>query len=151
MADKVEWAVRRFCLECQGGNSSAVAACADFACLLFDCRLYRPGHKGQSCQPDQPDQPDQPEQPEQAVLPHQSGLPGQSGHEDPPLQPCPDTARAVRRFCLACAGNRREVRDCDAKKNCALWSFRFGVSPATFKRVLSRRRKKRGRLTLPGL
>jgi hypothetical protein len=59
-------------------------------------------------------------------------------------------ARAIRRFCLTCSGSRQEVRGCDAKE-CDLWSYRFGVSPSTFKRVLARRRRSRGALTLPGL
>lgn len=60
-------------------------------------------------------------------------------------------ARVIRRFCLGCAGSRREVRACDARDHCALWSYRFGVSPATFKRVIARRRQWRATLALPGL
>ena len=46
--------------------------------------------------------------------------------------------RAVRRHCLVCAGDRREVRSCDAKEACPLWEYRFGVHPATYKRVSTR-------------
>ena len=62
--------------------------------------------------------------------------------------------RGIRRYCLSCAGNRQDVRACDAGRHgerpCALWSFRFGVQPGTFKRVLARRRQGR-QLLLPGL
>ena len=61
------------------------------------------------------------------------------------------TLRVIRLFCLGCAGGRKDVRECDAKENCALWSFRFGVLPSTFKRVVARRKKRRMNLTLPGL
>lgn len=76
-----------------------------------------------------------------AARPYQSAREA-SPHEAP--------LRAIRRFCLTCAGDRREARACDAK-NCPLWSFRFGVRPATFKRVAARREKSRRRLSLPGL
>jgi hypothetical protein len=69
--------------------------------------------------------------------------------EDPSLWP-DAPARAIRRFCLGCAGSRSEVRRCDAKGQCALWSFRFGVSPATFKRIASRLKFRRSLLFLPG-
>ncbi len=59
--------------------------------------------------------------------------------------------RAVRRHCLLCAGSRAEARRCDAKESCSLWSYRFGVLPATFRRVASRRRRAKETLRLPGL
>jgi len=46
--------------------------------------------------------------------------------------------RAVRRHCLICAGDRKEVRSCDARESCPLWEYRFGVHPATYKRVTTR-------------
>ena len=47
--------------------------------------------------------------------------------------------RAVRRYCLVCCGGERgEVRSCAAKDGCALWSYRFGVSPQTYRRVKAR-------------
>ncbi len=59
--------------------------------------------------------------------------------------------RGIRRHCLACAGSRDEVRRCDARETCPLWSFRFGVTPATFKRVALRRKRAKETLRLPGL
>ena len=59
--------------------------------------------------------------------------------------------RVIRTHCLSCAGTRQEVRQCDARENCSLWSFRFGVLPATFKRVAGRQKKARETLLLPGL
>lgn len=53
-----------------------------------------------------------------------------------------DTARAIlraiRRQCVACAGSRGEVRACGAREGCALWSYRFGVRPRTYKKVRRR-------------
>ena len=47
--------------------------------------------------------------------------------------------RAIRRYCLVCCGGeRREVRSCAAREGCALWSYRFGVSPAVYRRVKAR-------------
>ena len=51
--------------------------------------------------------------------------------------------RAIRQHCLACAGTRQDIRKCDAGEHCPLWSFRFGVLPRTFKRVIARKRKGR--------
>ncbi|MDL2216947.1 hypothetical protein LJB81_04385 [Desulfovibrio sp. OttesenSCG-928-M14] len=58
MADKAQWAIRRFCLECQGGDAQAVADCVDSRCFLYPFRLNRadiaspphPGRTGQSRQ-----------------------------------------------------------------------------------------------------
>ena len=47
--------------------------------------------------------------------------------------------RAVRRYCLiCCGGERRETRSCAARHGCALWSYRFGVSPCVYRRVKAR-------------
>ena len=47
--------------------------------------------------------------------------------------------RAVRRYCLVCCGGeRREARSCAAREGCALWSYRFGVSPCVYRRVKAR-------------
>ena len=124
-------AIRRFCLDCQGGHAPSVRACADNACVLHPLR-HGLIAVDQECLP-------------------QCALPGlaqtaSSKHADD-CRP----VRLIRLFCLACAGNRREVRVCDAKEACALWSFRFGVPPATFKRVVARRQRWRRTLTLPGL
>ncbi len=65
----------------------------------------------------------------------------------PPLRPL----RAVRRQCLVCCGGERaEVRTCSAGKKCSLWEFRFGVSPAVYRRVKARFFGPK-HLTLPGL
>ena len=111
MQSKPARALRRFCMDCQGGYSASVQDCQDLSCQLYIYRLCT-------------------------------------------LQPLPDDARplrAIRRHCLFCAGSRQDVRACDAGQDCALWSFRFGVSPATFKRVVVRRQRWRTELTLPGL
>ncbi len=105
-----ERALRRFCLDCQGGSAPSVRACADASCRLYVFRLCTV--------------------------------------EDLPEDARP--LRAIRGHCLACAGSRKEVRACDARENCPLWSYRFGVLPATFKRVAARRKKRRETLLLPG-
>lgn len=67
------------------------------------------------------------------------------------LQPLAEGARplrCIRRYCLECAETRQDVRDCKAK-DCLLWSYRFGVMPNTFKRVVSRIREKKQTLLLP--
>ena len=46
--------------------------------------------------------------------------------------------RAIRRQCVACAGSRGEVRACAARGDCALWSYRFGVRPRTYREVRRR-------------
>jgi len=116
MSDKASRALRRFCLDCQGGHVPSVSACKDASCILFP---YRRGNEGAT--------------------------------ENDSASPASPSLRVIRRFCLDCAGSRREVRECDAKESCSLWSYRFGVQPTTFKRVIARRRKRRGELTLPGL
>ena len=45
--------------------------------------------------------------------------------------------RAIRGQCLACAGDRKDVRACAARQ-CPLWSLRFGVLPETYKTVRTR-------------
>ena len=124
-------AIRRFCLDCQGGYAPSVQACADDACVLHPLRHGRIAVDQEGCP--------------------QCALPGLD--QTALLEHTDDCrpVRLIRLFCLACAGNRREVRTCDAKEVCALWSFRFGVLPATFKRVVARRQRWRMTLTLPGL
>lgn len=46
--------------------------------------------------------------------------------------------RAIRRQCVACAGSPAEVRACAAREDCALWSYRFGVRPRTYREVRRR-------------
>lgn len=117
MPDNASRALRRFCLDCQGGHVPSVNTCRDASCIFFPYRRLGEGRG--------------------------------AGTED--VGAGERALRLIRRFCMSCAGSRREVRECDAKENCSLWSFRFGVLPATFKRVIARRRKKRSELTLPGL
>ena len=126
MSHKASKAIRRFCLDCQGGHVPSVRACADVSCVLYPLR------HGDEAEDDREE--------------------GESPGEDAPAQPETDRpVRRIRLFCLGCAGSRQDVRVCDAGQDCALWSFRFGVSPATFKRVVARRQRWRTELTLPGL
>ena len=70
------------------------------------------------------------------------------------VAPLPEDARplrGIRRHCLVCSGSRAEARRCDAKDSCSLWSYRFGVLPATFRRVAGRRRRAKETLRLPGM
>ena len=143
-------AIRRFCMACQGGSSRQVAACEDTGCALH---LYRSGEV-----------PEQPELAERAELTgqiRQPELAEQAGAEKSGLAeraelaalaeqaPCPPI-RTVRRFCMACCANlRAEVRACAAREDCALWSFRFGCTPETWRRVKNRRSSPRP-LLLPG-
>ena len=165
MPDKAARALRRFCLDCQGGHVPSVSSCRDGSCILYPYRRLKPPASG-SPEPRPPELHD-PESGEAAL----SGPdPAVAAGEQPaapadapgPEGPVPATAssghvsaeptlRVIRRFCLNCAGSRAEVRECDARDNCSLWSYRFGVLPATFRRVIARRRKKRTELTLPGL
>lgn len=56
--------------------------------------------------------------------------------------------RGIRRHCMICAGNRQEIRRCEAD-SCPLWAYRFGVHPATWLRVTRRFRSPKT-LMLPG-
>ena len=126
MSHKASKAIRRFCLDCQGGHVPSVRACADVSCVLYPLRHG-----------------DEAEEEREGAVPLE---------EDAPPQPEADRpVRRIRLFCLGCAGSRQDVRTCDAGQDCALWSFRFGVLPATFKRVVARRQRWRTELTLPGL
>lgn len=107
---KVARAARRFCLDCQGEQTSLVRGCLEETCPLHPWRL-----------------PD--------------AAPSQEAHGR--------VLRAVRRHCLLCAGDRKEARTCDAKESCPLWEYRFGVHPATYKRVSLRVRAPKD-LFLPG-
>ena len=83
-------------------------------------------------------------------FPYRQTVEENAAEKDPAASVDP-SLRVIRRFCLSCAGSRGEVRECDAGESCSVWSYRFGVLPATFKRVIARRKKKRGELTLPGI
>ena len=62
------------------------------------------------------------------------------GEESPaPMETAARQAlRAIRRQCLCCAGARADVRACVAREDCALWHFRFGVRPGTYRAVRRR-------------
>lgn len=48
-----------------------------------------------------------------------------------------NSLRGIRKYCLVCAGARRDVRLC-AASSCPLWPFRFGVTPTTYHKVMRR-------------
>lgn len=127
MRDNPIRALRRFCLECQGGHAPSVISCLDTACPFHPFRLPFP-----------------------EVPPSAAGTaaPKNGASLDESLAGSVPAARVIRRFCMGCAGGGKDVRECDAKENCAVWSYRFGVSPATFKRVVARRNKWRKELRL---
>ena len=114
-------AIRRFCLDCQGGLSRSVRDCADDICALYPWRL-----------------------PQDAT---------EAAPLAPELQPDPDWSlrpmRCSRRYCITCAGDKDEARRCTAE-DCTLWPYRFGVAPATHRRVLQRLRSPT-ELWLPGM
>ena len=117
-------ACRRYCLDCQGGSTSGVRRCADAACALWDWRL-----------------------PPENRPEHENGLVAKGAlarGKRPPFAPSPERRamrrrllRAMRRQCLACAGHRRDVRQCSAT-DCHLWLLRFGVMPETRRAVNAR-------------
>lgn len=111
--------VRRFCLECQGGTSG-VRTCPDTECPLRDWRLPRTASSADGA--------------ETADIPKTARelKPGKLS----PASRC--ALRAVRRQCLLCAGSRQDVRACRARGDCALWAYRFGVTPDKFKAVRKR-------------
>ncbi len=57
--------------------------------------------------------------------------------------------RAIRRHCMICADGRADVRACAARADCPLWSFRFGVKPETYRKIMDRFYKPKT-LLLPG-
>lgn len=120
-------AIRRFCVACQGGFAQSVRDCLDGECALYSLRMsIQRTHKEDTTVRDSGEL--------ETLL---DGL----GRRP---------VRAVRSYCLACAGGRQDLRACRAGKSCALWPFRFGVFPQTFKRVYKRRHGPRT-LTLPGI
>ncbi len=151
---KIIRAIRRFCLDCQGGVAREVRLCPDTGCGLYAWRLagiLTGGTGGGRHDPAGDHDPDA------APL---GGAPVGRPATDPlpgalPLivQTLPDErpVRAVRRYCIACCGGERaEVRTCDARDRCALWSYRFGVLPETYRKVKARLTGPRT-LVLPGL
>jgi hypothetical protein len=70
------------------------------------------------------------------VMPPKASAP--CGGVQPFSQKSRQALRAIRRQCLLCAGCRADVRQCRAKEECLLWSYRFGVRPEKYKAVRRR-------------
>ncbi len=148
-------AIRRFCLDCQGGVAREVRLCPDRGCGLYAWRLAGivAGGSNGGGRHDHAGDGDADTDPVAGASTGSSGgnpLPGAL-----PLiaQTLPDErpVRAIRRYCIACCGGERaEVRTCDARDRCALWSYRFGVLPETYRKVKARLTGPRT-LVLPGL
>ncbi|BFR47130.1 restriction endonuclease [Nitratidesulfovibrio sp. HK-II] len=147
-------AIRRFCLDCQGGVAREVRLCPDTGCGLYAWRLAGIVAGGVNAGKHDPTGDGD------ADANPAAGDPVDPSAGDPlpgalPLiaQTLPDErpVRAIRRYCVACCGGERsEVRTCDARDRCALWSYRFGVLPETYRRVKARLTGPRA-LVLPGL
>ncbi len=134
--------IRRFCLDCQGNAATAVKACSDENCSLWPWRCEETTQQRIA----------------QIAVENATALSSDSlalsENEENKTRQIEHSARIttnmaqkalriIRRHCLACAGHRKDVRVCTAKEECPLWSLRFGVYPATYKRV--RERIARGR------
>lgn len=158
-------AIRRFCLDCQGGVAREVRLCPDTACGLYTWRLagiVAGGTNGGRHDPAGDGDADAPDAAQDASVSGGSAnkpAPDKSATDPLPgalpliAQTLPDErpVRAIRRYCIACCGGERaEVRTCDARDRCALWSYRFGVLPETYRRVKARLTGPRT-LVLPGL
>lgn len=166
-------AIRRFCLDCQGGVAREVRLCPDTGCGLYAWRLAgiladmaAGGKRRASDNHDHGDHDPDGHGPENRGLDAApvAGLPAGSSADQSAADPLPGAlpliaqtlpderpVRAIRRYCVACCGGERsEVRTCDARDRCALWSYRFGVLPETYRRVKARLTGPRA-LVLPGL
>lgn len=161
--------IRRFCLECEGGSARAVRLCADKACALRAWRLPAGSDGEGNGQDDADDTPTETAQPMAAgpadlhaassvadtvdtaiAAPATAADDTPEGEASAPDVGATEPLRAIRRFCMVCCGGRGNVRACDARDVCPLWSFRFGVQPETFRRVKARQHGPRV-LVLPGL
>ncbi len=111
--------IRRFCLDCQGNASVEVGRCPDNACHLWPWR-YGKNHAQTENYGSLLVSPCTNEEPIKLVSLQKIAL------------------RHVRKHCFNCAGDRKDIRQCTAKEECPLWSLRFGVYPATYKRVKAR-------------
>ncbi len=111
--------IRRFCLDCQGNSSTEVSRCLDEACSLWPWRHGKSDAQTQN---------------------YANSFVHISKAEEPEKLPLTQkiALRVVRKHCFSCAGERKDVRQCTAKDQCPLWSLRFGVYPATYKRVKAR-------------
>lgn len=168
-------AIRRFCLDCQGGVAREVRLCPDTGCGLYAWRLAgiltggaNGGGRHDPTGDGDADAPDAVTVSDVSMVagapPKGSALAGKPATNKPSSDPLPGAlpliaqtlpderpVRAIRRYCLSCCGGEREeVRTCDARDRCALWSYRFGVLPETYRRVKARLTGPRT-LVLPGL
>ncbi len=114
--------IRRFCLDCQGNSSPEIQRCQDTQCHLWPLRLGKAESLAKVVTQPSLDSSDQDDTTNtmHIAMAQKKAL------------------RVVRAHCLSCAGHRGEVRLCTAKEQCPLWSLRFGVYPATYKRVKAR-------------
>lgn len=152
-------AIRRFCLDCQGGVAREVRLCPDTGCGLYAWRLAGIVAGGASGGGKQDTAGDGDADADALTGTPAASSGGPSGGDPLPgalpliAQTLPDErpVRAIRRYCIACCGGERaEVRTCDARDRCALWSYRFGVLPETYRKVKARLTGPRA-LVLPGL
>ncbi len=120
--------VRRFCLDCQGNSSPEIQQCRDTACHLWPWRLGKNTPEIQS-----------PVHEQTLPSPTDDTCASQSNGDAMAVTLLQKKAlRVVRTHCLSCAGHRSDVRQCTAREACPLWSLRFGVYPATYKKVKAR-------------
>ncbi len=123
--------IRHFCRECQGGSSRAVRECADTECALWEWRLP-PEHASEASADSLEKPADSLEVAEVAPAEEISLAIGEISARSR----C--ALRSIRRHCLACAGERADVRTCRSGERCVLWQYRFGVRPETYKTVRQR-------------
>jgi len=54
-----------------------------------------------------------------------------------------ESLRAIREYCLECAGDRESVKTCNPfPKHCPLWKFRLGTDPDIAPRNITDERRK---------
>ena len=124
--------MRRFCLECQGESAQQVRLCTDKNCALWPWRM---GDKADAIEQGEPLlEQDVARDAENTVAEKLSDA--QKAQDR--ARKLREALRTIRKHCLNCAGDRREVRQCAAKEQCTLWSLRFGVRPETYKDVRRR-------------
>ncbi len=111
--------IRRFCLDCQGNSSPEIQRCRDTQCHLWPLRSGKAENLHEIVTEQSLDSTEATATTNNALLQRKA-------------------LRVVRIHCLSCAGHRTDVRVCTAKEQCPLWSLRFGVYPATYKRIKAR-------------
>lgn len=141
--------VRKFCMECQGTSLKAVRECSDEACALWPYRLpdilapaAMEAHDRSAVSP-QDIPPAFACSAESCTETSSDPVADQDMEEGAFPAPTSKAARrmllrAVRRHCMTCAASRGDVRDCAAREECSLWSYRFGVRPETYRAVRQR-------------